>query len=228
MTAYSNKKSLVKLGIAVMAFAATTAHAQLEYLGPVVLQGNGLGAVSTILTLQNSPTETGSVGLDATGTQVITGDALTGASQTLVRSLSELGATSAEDLRIVFNANEPAGGSIELIDLVMSIYNPSGTLLFQSGVFSPLSFDSTANGINNAGFLFGLDSADAIFVQSSAFTGDFGFNLVGLSATLGMSAGGPETFFGATTVPAIPEPATSAMLAMGMLGMSWLRRRNFI
>lgn len=228
MIANRNKKLLVKMSLVAMAFAATTAHAQLEYLGPVELTGTGLGAVNTILTLQNDPTESGSVGLDATGTQVITGDAKTGASQTLVRSLSELGATSAEDLRIVFNANEPAGNSIDLIDLVMSIYSPSGSLLFQSGAFSPISFDSTATGTGNSGFLFGLDSADVTFAQSSAFTGDFGFNLVGLSATLGMSAGGPETFFGAAAVPAIPEPATSAMLAMGMLGMTWLRRRNLI
>lgn len=222
---HGHRKLLAMTGFIAMAFAAGSANAELQYLGTVDLGGTGVGNVSTILTIQADPTESGSVGLDAFGNQVITGDAKTGASQTLVRSLSGLGVTTAADLRIVFNPNEPAGGSIDLNDLLLTIYSPTGTVLFDSGVFSPISFSETFSGTGNSGFMFGLDSTQAAQAQSAAFSGDFGSNLVGLSATVGMSAGGPETFFG---VAAVPEPSTYAMVALGLLGLTWLRRKDLM
>src|SRR5688572_16648530 len=85
---------------------ASGAQASLELISPVDLQGAGLGTVNTILTITSpgsSTFESGSVGLDGTGTQVVLGDAQTGASQTQVRSLSTLGIGTAAELRVVFN-----------------------------------------------------------------------------------------------------------------------------
>lgn len=220
---HDRKKLFAMTSLVAMAFVTTSAHAQLQYLGPVDIGGAGLGHVSTILTIQNAPAESGTVGLDAFGNLIIEGDAKTGASQTLLRSLSELGVGSATALHIVFNANEPAGNSVILSDLQLNIYSPTGTLLFNSGAFSPISFDETLTGTGNAGFLFGLDSTQAVLAQSAAFSGNFGNNLVGLSATVDMAAGGPETFFG---VAAVPEPSTYGMLGLGLLGLTWLRRRS--
>lgn len=225
---HTNKLSL----IAVMAslFASTNAHAQLVYLGSQDFGGTGLGAVNTVLTIQNNGTEAGSVGLDNLGNQIITGDAKTGASQTQVRSLGSLGINTASDLRVIFNANEPGtndGNGINLSDLVLSIFSPTGSLLFESGAFSPVSFADTFNGTGNAGFVFGLDSTQAALAQAGAFSGNYSVNLVGLSAMASQAAGGPETFF-ITNASVVPEPSTYSMLALGLLGIGFLRRRNFI
>lgn len=225
LTRYTKRLSLI--GAMATLFAATNADAQLVYLGPQDFGGTGLGAVNTILTIQNNGTESGSVGFDNVTNQTITGDAKTGASQTLVRSLDSLGINAASNLRVVFNADEPAGNGINLTNLVLSIFSPTGSLLFESGAFSPVSFADTFNGIGNAGFVFGLDSKDAALAQSAAFSGNYGLNLVGLSATATEAAGGPETFF-ITNVAAVPEPSTYSMLLLGLLGIGFLRRRNFM
>lgn len=224
-----HSKLLAMAGAIAMAFAATSANAQLTYLGPQDFGGTGLGAVNTVLTIQGRGSETGSVGLDGAGNQVITGDALTGASQTTVRSLGELGLTSAADLRVVFNANEPgneATNGINLSDLVLSIFSPTGTLLFSSGPFSAVSFADTFNGTGNSGFVFGLDGAQSALAQATGFAGNFGDNVIGLSATATLASGGPETFFITNAAAPVPEPATYGMLGLGLLGLTWLRRKN--
>lgn len=223
-----NKKRLFAIGTTfALASAATSANA-LTFIGPQEFQGTGLGAVNTILTMQNTGTETASVGLDAGGNEVITGDAKTGASQTQVRSLGELGLTNAGDMRIVFNAVEPgpAGGvdnGITLDNLVLSIFDPSGAVLFTSDAFSPIDFSSTFTGTGNSGFVFALSNSE-INAAQAAFTGDFGLNLVGLSATASQASAGNETFFVATAP--IPEPSTYALMGAGLLGLAWIRRRK--
>lgn len=223
-----NRMKLLTMGAAVAtAFAATSANA-LTYIGIQEFQGTGLGAVNTILTIQNKVTETGSVGLNATGAEVITGDAKTGESQTGVRSLAELGVNSAAELQVVFNAVEPgnAANSITLSDLVLSIYDPSGAVLFTSDAFSPISFDNTFTGTGKSGFVFGFSDSEASSAQSQAFSGDFGLNLVGLSATANMTAGGHESFFVTNATAPIPEPSTYAMMGIGLLGLALARRRK--
>lgn len=225
-----NKKRLLALSISLaLASAASSANA-LTFIGEQDFQGTGLGAVNTILTMQNTGTETASVGLDGSGNEVITGDAKTGASQTQVRSLGELGVDSADSLRIVFNAVEPGpeGGvnnSITLDNLVLSIFDPTGTVLFTSDAFTPITFDSTQVGTGNAGFVFALSNSEIAAAQSAFSGADFGLNLVGLSATASMAAGGNETFF-AVAAPPVPEPSTYAMMGAGLLGLAWLRRRQ--
>ncbi len=213
----------------ILAIPAVGAQASLEYLGTQQFQGTGLGAVNTILTIQspgNSTFESGSVGLNSSGVEVISGDAKTGASQTQVRSISSLGLSQASDLRIVFNAVEPgntSANSINLDDLVLNIYSPGGSLLFTSGSFAAQSFANTFTGTGQAGFVFGLDTTQAAQAQAQAFSGgSFGNNLIGLSATASMATGGPETFF----VTAVPEPETYLMMLSGLGLLGFIARRR--
>src|SRR5689334_6397396 len=107
-----------------------SAHAALSLRPPQDFPGGVLGAANTVLTLQNIGAfsfEAGSVGR-APGIpgDVISGDVLTGPSQTRTRTLGELGITSAADLRVVFRPLEPAEDpGINLNNLQLSIYSPS-------------------------------------------------------------------------------------------------------
>jgi len=203
----------------------------LTLVSPTVEHGAGLGHVSTVLTIQGankSALETGSVGVDsATNTMSITGDAKTGASQTRLWTLGELGVDSASDLRLVFNANEPGSArDITLTDLVLTIYDTSGAAVFSSSPFSAVHFDDTNAGIGTAGFVFGLDAGD-VSAASSIFAGSFDSFRVGLSASASGFAGGPETFYLASApVSPVPEPSTFALFAAGFAAMGAVVRRR--
>jgi hypothetical protein len=210
------------------------AHASLTLQPPQNLPGGVLGAANTILTLQNIGTfsfEAGSVGR-AVGFagDVISGDVLTGPSQTQTRSLGDLGITSAADLRVVFRPREPAdatGQSISLNNLQVGIYSPSGTLLFNSGFFSPTDFADTVTGAGTSGFVFALDTTQAAQAQGSAFVGSFASNLVGVSAAASDSTGGFESFYVASaTVAAVPELDTYALMLAGFAGTAFTFRRR--
>ena len=219
----------------------STANATLVLLAAQNFQGTGLGAVNTILTIQspnNTTSETGSVGRTVgVATDVITGDAKTGASQTQTRTISSLGVMSAADLRVVFNALEPGNAlnSIDLSNLVLSIYSPTGALLFNSGAFAAQSFANTQTGAGNSGFVFGLDTAQAIQAQTAAFGIGFGDNRVGLAATANNATGGFETFFVASGTTGegggpggnpVPEPATLGLVGLALFGVIGSRRRK--
>ena len=210
--------------------AGTSAHASLVLLGAENFAGSGLGAVNTILTMQSpgsSSFGTASVAVDTlTNIQVQTGDAKTGTSQTQLRTLDELGVSSASNLRIVFNASEPGGNGITLNDLVLNIYSPTGTVLWSSGAFVAVSFADTMTGVGNSGFVFGLDAEQAAAAQAAAFSGgSFGANRLGLSASASGATGGLETFY--VSAAPVPEPSSWAlMLGAGLFGGLMVLRRK--
>lgn len=224
-------KTLIAAAVStVMAFAATNASADLVYLGPQSSGGSGIGTVNTILTLQSpesSSVESASVGLTAGGAQVITGDASTGASQTLVRSFSMLGVTEASQIRVVFNANEPAGNSITLDSLVLNVFDDtSGGLLFSSSYAGvPQTFADSFTGTGTSGFVFALSAADTISLNALLALPGSGSDVIGISASASSATGGPETIY-IGAVSAVPEPETYAMMMAGLGLMGFVARRR--
>ena len=138
-------KRSTKLGLAVAAALgfASSANASLTMLAAEDFPGTGLGTVNTILTIQspaNTSTENGLVTWNGTADVISGATALTGASQTLTRSLTDLGITSAANLRVVFNASEPGGNAITLDSLTLTIYNANGTTFFYGAPGSSVRF----------------------------------------------------------------------------------------
>ncbi len=215
-------------GAAATLLFAMPAEASLIFDSTTTQSGTGLGAVSTILTIQATGRamggpESGSVTWN--GSADVTGgpDVKTGASQTLTRTIGSLGLTDAGQIAIVFNADQPSGGPITLSDLHLIIDSPSGTQLFDSGSFTSVDFASTQNGIGKSGAVFVLDSTQ---VQAANTAGAFGnsSNRIGLSASATPGNGGPETFF--VSKVDVPEPASLAILGGSLFGFALLRRKR--
>jgi hypothetical protein len=145
---------------------------------------------------------------------------MTGASQTLTRSVGSLGINTAANLRVVFNTVEPPpAAGITLTSLVLNIYSSAGALLFTSGAIAPLVVTGTETGIGNSGFVFALNATEAAAAQLIFSPTD----LIGLHASATDATGGPETFFVAQTLHPVPEPVSLLLLGSGLVGLSFWR-----
>lgn len=231
--------NLLKLFVATGSLvAASSSYASLIPSGEIfALTGTGIGNVSTILTIHdNDGTETGAVSWNGTS-DVATGDVVGPNVQTRTQLFGDVGVTSASDIRIIFNASEPAGGAVNLDNLVLNIYEPDGDLVFTSGAFVGLTLPDTEPGTGKSGFGFMLDLTQAAAANPFVLAA----NRIGLEATASDAQGGLETFFilrGPNVPPCvptpevpcgpqeIPEPGTLALLGIGLIGAGVLGRRR--
>lgn len=252
-----DKTSLIRNGLVAfgMTVAAASSHAALILDNPSTanLQGTGIGNVNTILTIQSpgsTSTETGSVGWNGTTTTTtgnVTGNG-NAAVQNQAITLGSAGFTTASNLaadlaslRIFFNAQEPGNGDngINLSNLALSIFSPTGSTLFTSGTFGGAAFPSTQTGTGNSAFVFKLDGADIAAATAALSGSNFSLNdRLGLAASAFNATGGPETFFtvrfqngtnggggGGAGIP-VPEPATLAIMGLGFAALGMARRRK--
>lgn len=201
-TARSHLVPLVLLLAALLPAAA----AQASLIPGVAFEtsGTGLGAVNTVLTIEGPPegAESGCVAFD--GSMDVIGPAACPAgisggdeqAQTQTRSIAEVGVTSAFNLRVVFNYQEPQGDpeadDISLDEVVLTIFDTEGNVCFTSGPFDPIAFEEPFSGIGNAGFVFRLDAQQAAAAQP-CFAEPA--NRIGLAAALTGADSGLETFY---------------------------------
>ena len=220
--------------VATLGGASSASAAFITQVGPSTISGNGMGSVNTILTLQSpggSSTEAGEVAYNAaTSSDLITGNALTGASQTHTVIEAALAAVfpgfdfSSSNLLLVLNLSEPGNespASVVLTGLTVTFYDASGAVVDVATLFNPTTIVQEGSGVGQSGQGFLITDIDPDAVR------------VGLSASITGATGGPETFFlgngGEAEVLAIPGPPSvllvaSAAVVFGAAG--WVRLRG--
>src|SRR4051812_41687640 len=210
-----NKLRVTTAVLATALVAASPALANIIMEGPTDLQGQGLGATTTALTLQGkeqSSTESGGI----TGLGAATGDAKHGAAQFEVFTFTQLGITDASQLGIVLNLNENPNDATATVDsLALNVFTSNGLTQITSFTTAH-AFDVTqvANGLGGSGIVFRLDGAQASALQTILDQNPGA--LFTLDASLSNISSGPDAFqVGAITAPApavgpVPESSTWA------------------
>lgn len=175
-----------------------------------------------------------------------------GSPKNALPSLGELGITNTSQIGLLVNLNQVSNQGITINDMVLSFYTASGDVIFNAtlpnswctiaSLCSGLdTFLSSINGQGGNGQLFVLDAAQqaALAAAIAASGQSFGSILVGSAASLGCVTNpqtanckaandGAESFQLAniTTVTTVPEPATTALVATGLLGLFGVARRR--
>lgn len=234
------------IGLAVFAISASSAFANLIPIYVVPNTANGLGNVYSLVTLQNTGTETGCVGYiggaTGTGADQCFGGVLpptheqTGSgNNTYIAAdlgFSAVGTNTMSNLLLIFNGNE-GGNAIDqpftVEKLSLNLFTSGGAFLSAYTLAVPFSSNGFP-GIGNAGFGFQLDAPQA--AQANAVLAANPGLVIGASIFVSDTQGGIDTLF-ISRIDSIqppddpgevPEPASLIFTGLGLLGVALFRR----
>jgi hypothetical protein len=227
------------------------ASASLVLDGEIAIGAQGFGNANRLLTIssQGSNTfESGAIGISNGNLVALTpglsdalvfggngvtnagGDTVSPLTDTLkfgIPTLGQLNWTTASNVNLLFNAAESGGDGVNVTDVTLKFYNGNTVIAAIDGNFSLLN---TVTGTGGAGWLVKVDDAQRLYLNSTVFNqeGASSFRIAAESTITGVS-GGSESFSALTatsSVSAIPEPGTYAMMLAGLGLMGLVRARS--
>jgi len=221
--------------------AATPARAALVLLDQVALTGQGVGAATTLLTLQSpgaSTTESGGVLFNGTPF----GNAQTGASHSSTFTSTSLGIANASQLALIVNLSEPGSENPPSVTtaasslatnanlanaITLNVYSASGVLLEQHSTAAGQTLNQVGGGVGGSGIVFGLTAAEQAQLTAT-MAANAGLEVFTVGATFANAQGGLDVIQAGILTPAIPEASTWAMMILGFFGIGLVayRRRN--
>ncbi len=202
------------------------------------LTGQGIGATTTVLTLQNGSPTTESGGVLFNGTTF--GNASTGASQSTTFTFGTLGITNANQLGLVVNLSEPGSENPPSVTTALSplatnaslanaitlnVYSSTGTLLEQHTASTGLTLNQVGGGVGGSGIVFHLTDAEAAALNAT-LAANAGAEVFTVGATFANAQGGNDVIQAIQLTTAIPEPATWALMILGFLGVGLMAYRR--